>query len=369
MKSGRDEAARGSIPGSSPRPDREHWKPQPTTCYTVVCVKTAVEISEESHFDSDQLTRLSSMIGRNYEVARHSLTDGDEKRWVPVVKFGSFEYSGFHQGAGETTLLDFLRSNYEKYNVMLIDELETSLHPRSQRRLVRDLAETCRVNEIQIIVTTHSPYVLEESPVEARVYVMRTQQGRELVTGVSPYFAMTKMDEERHPEVDIYLEDVIAQILLEEIIGRYKLQVLPRCEIIPYGAASVGKALGIMASQNRFPRSSLVFLDADQEESQGCALLPGDDAPERVVFASLRDIGWPDISAKLNRSHSDLVDAASAAMTIPDHHEWVKSVADRLIVGGNELWRAMASLWAEKCLNANDAQVIMELLSEALQKA
>src|SRR5271157_3763507 len=48
MKSGRDETARGSIPGSSPRPDREHRKPQPTTCYTVVCVKTAVEISEES---------------------------------------------------------------------------------------------------------------------------------------------------------------------------------------------------------------------------------------------------------------------------------------------------------------------------------
>jgi Type IV secretion-system coupling protein DNA-binding domain len=48
MKSTRDEAARGSIPGSSPRPDRGHGKPQPTTCYTVVCVKTAVEISEES---------------------------------------------------------------------------------------------------------------------------------------------------------------------------------------------------------------------------------------------------------------------------------------------------------------------------------
>src|SRR5271166_1707280 len=48
MKSGRDKAAGGSIPGSSPRPDREHRKPQPTTCYTVVCVKTAVEISEES---------------------------------------------------------------------------------------------------------------------------------------------------------------------------------------------------------------------------------------------------------------------------------------------------------------------------------
>src|SRR5271157_1058097 len=69
MKSGRDEAARGSIPGSSPRPDREHRKPQPTTCYTVVCVKTAVEISEESRIRprthesaSSQVASLSPMF-------------------------------------------------------------------------------------------------------------------------------------------------------------------------------------------------------------------------------------------------------------------------------------------------------------------
>src|SRR5271165_4364293 len=60
MKSGRDEAARGSIPGSSPRPVREHRKPQPTTCYTVVCVKTAVEISEESRKEGDRHEEFSS---------------------------------------------------------------------------------------------------------------------------------------------------------------------------------------------------------------------------------------------------------------------------------------------------------------------
>src|SRR5271157_5283375 len=63
MKSGRDEAARGSIPGCSPRPDREHRKPQPTTCYTVVCVKTAVEISEESpEFRPDRPVRPGSDV-------------------------------------------------------------------------------------------------------------------------------------------------------------------------------------------------------------------------------------------------------------------------------------------------------------------
>ncbi len=69
MKSRRDEATRRAIPGSSPRPDREHRKPQPTTCYTVVCVKTAVEISEESRIRprthesaSSQVASLSPMF-------------------------------------------------------------------------------------------------------------------------------------------------------------------------------------------------------------------------------------------------------------------------------------------------------------------
>src|SRR5215213_969025 len=146
-------------------------------------------------FETDRLDRLSSVMGRPYRSARHSLTTADETRWIPVVSNPSVEYSGFHQGAGEKAITDLLRFDFPKYSMVLIDEFETSLHPRSQRRLVRDLAEQCREKELQIVVTTHSPYVLEELPVEARVYVMRTPQGREFVTGVSPDFALSKMDE------------------------------------------------------------------------------------------------------------------------------------------------------------------------------
>jgi predicted ATPase len=322
--------------------------------------------AQQRAFDPDKLGRLSAVMGRSYDNARHSLTNADDKRWIPVVGAGDVAYSGFHQGAGETTIIDFLRYDFPKYGIVLIDELETSLHPRSQRRLVRELAEACRIHELQIIVTTHSPYVLEELPVQARTYVMRALGGRQLVTGVSPYFAMTKMDEERHPEVDIYVEDDHSKIMMEEIIGVFNLPVLPRCEIIPYGAASVGKALGQMASQERFPRPSLVLLDADQEPYPGCMLLPGDDAPERVVFSALADSGWPDVAKTLNRSHSDLVDASAVAMTAADHHEWVKSVADKLIVGGHDLWRAMTGAWARNCMEKVDAKPIVDKLEAML---
>ena len=96
---------------------------------------------------------------------------------------------------------------------ILIDEIETSLHPRVQRRLIRDLADIARLQDIQVVLTTHSPYVLEELPNEARVYIIDGIGGKQIITGVSPEFAMTKMDESIHPEIDVYVEDNIVPIV------------------------------------------------------------------------------------------------------------------------------------------------------------
>jgi hypothetical protein len=259
-----------------------------------------------------------------------------------------------------------LKADLPPYGIVLIDELETSLHPRSQRRLVRDLANVCRTKELQIIVTTHSPYVLEEIPPQGRIYVMDNSRSKILITGVSPHFAMTQMDEEAHPEADMYVEDERSKTLLEELLIANKKELLPRCCIIPYGAASVGQALGIMVQGNRFPRPSLVFLDADQEPSPGCLLLPGDDAPERVVFDALKSQAWPEVANRIARSHSELVDATERAMTLSDHHDWIKSVADKLIIGGITLWRAMAISWAKYCVPSQVGGPIVDQIQSAL---
>ncbi|WP_338515884.1 hypothetical protein [Erwinia aphidicola] len=89
---------------------------------------------------------------------------------------------------------------------------------------------------------------------------MNGAEGRTVVTGVSPDFAMTKMDEENHPECDVYVEDIVASTLVSEIIASSnERDLLSRVKIIPFGSASVGMALGQMAANKRFPRSSVVF--------------------------------------------------------------------------------------------------------------
>ncbi|WP_429101737.1 ATP-dependent nuclease [Aeromonas rivipollensis] len=287
-------------------------------------------------------------------------------RNVPVVSQGGSEYSGFHQGAGEATIADLIAIDLPQYSIVLIDEIETSLHPRAQRRLIRDLAEISRLKMIQFIVTTHSPYILEELPPSARVYVFKQGTDKAVVPGVSPEFALSKMDEENHPEVDVYVEDDSAKILMEEILARNALEYLARCSISAFGSASVGKALGQMVEGQRFSRPTVVILDGDQDPAPGCLILPGDDAPERCIFEALQNIGWDGVSSLINRSHSDFVNAAENAMTLSDHHNWIKSVSDRIILGSDELWRAMCRVWIERCATEDTANDIIESISDYL---
>lgn len=316
-------------------------------------------------FDSDRLDRLSQVMGRHYDAAKMALTNVDDNREVPVLSKAGKAYSGFHQGSGETTVAELIKADFPKYGLVLIDEIESSLHPRAQRRLMRDLAEICRDREVQIVLTTHSPYILDELPFEARNYILETGGAKRIVTGVSPQFAMTQMDDQQHPECELYVEDGAAKVMLGELLAKHARQLFPRCSVTPYGAASVGMALGQMASQNRFARPTVVFLDGDNAQAPGCSLLPGDDAPERVVFEDLKARGWGQLWTRLGRDIALVSDACTRAMTLADHHEWVRFAANELQCGGDTLWQNMCAEWATTMPEAK-VKPIIDAIEDAL---
>lgn len=327
--------------------------------------KTRHEEKSAKAFDAPQVQRLSGVMGRPYDSAKMALSSIDDAREVPVISRNGREYSGFHQGSGEITVTELLRTPLPKYGLVLIDEIESSLHPRAQRRLIRDLADQCREHEFQLIITTHSPYILEELPLEARMYILESNGVKEVVNGISPQFAMTKMDDDRHPECDLYVEDVAAATMLGELLAKHAKDVYLRCAIVPFGAASVGYALGIMVANKRFPRPSCVFLDGDSGPGQGCVILPGQDSPERVVFGALKGQAWANLWTRVGRDSSLVDDACSSAMTLNDHHEWVRVAANQLRCGAGVLWQAMCAEWASS-LKENDYKTIVHSVVDAL---
>jgi hypothetical protein len=121
-----------------------------------------------------------------------------------------------------------------------------------------------------------------------------------------------------------------------------------------------------MVQGNRFPRPTRVFLDGDQPQTTGCVILPGGDAPERVIFEGLKEKDWPNVAVRVGRSHSSLVDACARAMTVDDHHEWIRLAADELVLGGQILWQALCAIWAKECLSGTEARKTLDPLQEAL---
>lgn len=332
-------------------------------------LKTGVAEGAFSQFDGARLARLSDIVSKPYSQAGISVTSAGSDKPIPVLTKNGVRYSGFHQGAGEIAAAELLAVEYPQYGIVLIDEVETSLHPRAQRRLMRDLARVAREQQLQIILTTHSPYVLGELPPEARIYLMEGAGGKKVVTGVSPDFAMTQMDDEQHPECDVYVEDRRAKALVVEILVKVNRDYASRCKVIPFGSASVGQSLGQMRDGGLFPRPSVVFLDGDQSASPGCNLLPGFDAPEVVVFNGLRDANWEGVAAIINRGASETIDALNEAMTSSDHHVWITRAADRLVTGGDILWQALCACWCNSCATALQIDSVVQPIADALTTA
>ena len=100
---------------------------------------------------------------------------------------------------------------------------------------------------------------------------------------------------------------MLTELLVEHASDKDDIQ---RCRIVPYGAASVGKALGQMVAKDRWPRPTRVFLDGDVGSAPGCISLPGDDAPEVVVFNYLKK-DWKGLADRVGRDYSSVADACS----------------------------------------------------------
>ncbi|MBI5515559.1 MAG: AAA family ATPase [Deltaproteobacteria bacterium] len=90
---------------------------------------------------------------------------------------GSLHLPAHAASSGTLIALALITALYgpNRPRIVLLDELDHSLHPRAQMELVRQLRELVRVEPtLQILATTHSPYVLDAAePEDVRVFAQR----------------------------------------------------------------------------------------------------------------------------------------------------------------------------------------------------
>jgi predicted ATPase len=314
---------------------------------------------------------LSHVLGRDYSKARFATSDVNTKKEVGLLTREFGEISQFHQGAGEDATLDLFRiiEGIPNYSLLIIDEVEASLHPRAQRRLIRFLTQLARLKKLQVILSTHSPYVLEELPLEANILLLPGPNGLSVVYGVTPEFALSRIDENVHPELILFVEDRDASAWLREIIRADPrgAGMLQRLDIAVVGPANVVQMLGGLASEGRLPyKKALAILDGDKDKGQHCLVLPGSEAPERIVYSDLKARNYVGLNDRFGIGAGDLFTFLDDAQLEPDHHRWNAGLGDKVLRSSGSVWEVLCNQWCKLDCRSDERTNLVDAIVEKL---
>ena len=108
-------------------------------------------------------SNLSVISGPENDLLFAELEDRDATR-----------YSEFHMSSGERSILRISKDVSRLDDALvLIDEIDTGLHPYTQQQAMLELQRTALRRNLQIVVASHSPVVLDSVPPEARIFLDR----------------------------------------------------------------------------------------------------------------------------------------------------------------------------------------------------
>jgi hypothetical protein len=230
---------------------------------------------------------------------------------------------------------------------LLIDEVDASLHPKAQRRLVEKLLVLSREKGVQVILSTHSPYVLEELPQEARILLQRVGGTISVIQGATPEFCLTAIDDRAHPDFAVFCEDVRAARMTEALVAAAREPF--NIETYPVGSYSVVKQLAELAGGGKLPYKAAGVMDGSKM-SGNCVTLPGGAEPEDVVFRSLHAHGWPNVEERFGIRFSEISAILDEAMRLDDIHDWPLFVGDKIRRSKDVVWDLLVTLWIQNCL-------------------
>jgi predicted ATPase len=206
-----------------------------------------------------------------------------------------------------------LKEEYTDYKggLLLIDEADAGLFPTAQVNLLKMLDRECRNLNLQVVMTSHSPvlieYAFEQSQQFRRkyktVYLSNTygdvqvmqdwswaKISADINTRTIAATARTSL-----PKVNVYFEDKEAADFFAALMSRQPVKKFTT----PMPEITLGCSNYLQLIQKRVPefsQRSIVCLDADQAEQikgknfRTVVLLPGNLPPDQLIFEHLYNL-------------------------------------------------------------------------------
>ena len=353
----------------------------------VLSMSRANSAPNESPLTASQIQFAEQMLPFRYEEVV-ALSSGS-KNLLFAEQEGGAAYSELHMAAGERAILRLAQEIAQLDGALvLIDEVEAGLHPWVQQLLMLQLQQLALRNDLQIIVTSHSPIILDSVPANGRVFLDRDETGKVTVRPAYRDVVQDALYGRSSDSLNILCEDDAAEGILQGVFD-----VLYPKQGIKADSVRIGRDTGA----NEFPAHARAFrkfgqinnfvfvLDGDKRNSdiedkirEGSRMvvpvlfLPGRNAPEVWVWEALvqniaegaRELGvaQSELLARMERTNAVYDSASDRVSEIAKHK--LRSLSDAIRRDTTEICRLVARLETNR--RDSDIQPLVSGLESAL---
>lgn len=301
-----------------------------------------------------QVSELSYIVGRDYEAVSSYEIDGYAGLGVfPyfVVSVAGVEYGSESMGFGELSLLlaYWLLSRMPKGSIVLLEEPETFVSPRSQGRFANVAARFALDSDLMIVATTHSPSIVSKFLANEITLVSRAGHVVTLVSPVSDSVLERRLELTNPVRRLWFVEDASAARFLGFFLSEAGLRSVSDIIIVGNNDAVFSFASNAML----FGDSRIVvngILDGDdrprrQHVPANVDFLPGNVSPE-LMLKNFVSNGDPLTMAESIGVTKEALSLALAAAGGEDAHQWLHSMRADLAISLEQFVTGSLRMWA-----------------------
>lgn len=183
------------------------------------------KVEKNAMLSAAQLSAVNSILQKKYRSARYVTHKFyDKYKFSPSVIFetGKLNYSECFAGSGELAVVNFVLAmeGLKNFDLLLLDEPETSLHPGAQERLLEYLLKIVDEKLIQVVISTHSETFVKLLPPEALVVLDESSDGVQVRPNPRRSTAFHRLGAIDSSKIVILTEDKLLQKFVERAVQR-----------------------------------------------------------------------------------------------------------------------------------------------------
>ena len=256
------------MPRMENKPKRDTYFVGIHTCVPAVekepLTRTSFHMSNRGNIDNhDEVIRaFSNIMCRNYDTAER---EAFLKKYYTRVRLHDAEtYTSLSMGAGEQRLLFIIELLYRvpEYSLILIDELDLTLHTLALNRLVDLIVRVSEQKHLQVIFTSHREELTRRYDINVRHIWQPANVEQTFCLDHTTPSCLCRLTGTMEKRFEVYVEDILASCIVKEVLKDN--EILNFTKVIIYGdAANAFTIAAGLELEGNVDDNKLILIDGD----------------------------------------------------------------------------------------------------------